>query len=84
MRASFILRVIRSALDREAAGERGIVNEHHAAELANLLNGSRIDPESGRPGRVGKGTRLQALRIVLDLYRLNRRRRVRWPRNAPV
>ncbi|MBK6940934.1 MAG: hypothetical protein IPH13_12165 [Planctomycetes bacterium] len=71
--------MIRSAVDREAAGECGILNPNHAAEIASLLNGTWIDPETGRPGRVGRRTKLQALRVVLDLYGLKARRRVAWP-----
>lgn len=82
MRASLIVRVIRSAVDRRLAGERDAFTDKHAAELAAIWNGTWIDPETGSTRATGVRTRLLALNLMLDLMRVRRRRLVVWPREA--
>jgi hypothetical protein len=82
MRASFVLRIIRQALDRALAGERGLNFDKLGAELASIVSGTWVDPETLKPRPVPEGVRLRAVAVALDLWRMRRCRHAPWPQSS--
>lgn len=84
MRADFVLRVIRQAIERGLAGERGMNFDRLGAELATLVRDEWIDPETGKRRPVPKRCRMRAIAAALELLGFIPCRRSSWPEIVPA